>query len=42
VRVVTATGKRAVIGSVEHIEDMLAGHAGTEVCLQAAGGADVS
>ncbi len=28
----SATGKRAVIGSLEHIEGMLAGHAGTQVC----------
>jgi carbamate kinase len=32
---VTATGKRAVIGSLDHVEDMLAGHAGTEVCPDA-------
>ena len=30
---VTATGGRAVIGSLEHIEEMLAGHAGTQVCM---------
>jgi len=35
-----ATGQRAVIGSLERIEDMLAGSAGTQVCLAAAGGAD--
>jgi carbamate kinase len=29
---VGATGKRAVIGSLAHIEGMLAGHAGTQVC----------
>ncbi len=29
---VLATGQRAVIGSLERIEDMLAGRAGTEVC----------
>ncbi len=29
---VLATGRRAVVGSLEHIEDMLAGRAGTEVC----------
>ena len=28
---VRATGKRAVIGSLEQIEDMLAGHAGTQI-----------
>jgi carbamate kinase len=28
-----ATGKRAVIGSLDKIEDMLAGHAGTQVCV---------
>mgnify|MGYP000004325908 CR=1 FL=1 len=37
---VLATGHRAVIGSLEQIEDMLAGRAGTQVCLAAAGGAD--
>ena len=35
---VTATGKRAVIGSLDQIEAMLLGHAGTEVCMD---GADV-
>ncbi|MDQ6629582.1 MAG: hypothetical protein M3Z29_14245 [Pseudomonadota bacterium] len=30
---VLATGRRAVIGSLDHIEDMLAGKAGTEVCV---------
>lgn len=29
---VLATGRRAVIGSLDHIEDMLSGNAGTEVC----------
>jgi carbamate kinase len=28
------TGKRAVIGSLEKIESMLAGHAGTQVCVE--------
>ena len=37
---VLATGQRAVIGSLDRIEDMLAGSAGTEVCLASAGGAD--
>ncbi|PVE42570.1 carbamate kinase [Limnohabitans planktonicus] len=37
---VLATGRRAVIGSLDRIEDMLAGHAGTQVCLASAGGAD--
>jgi carbamate kinase len=37
---VLATGQRAVIGSLEQIEDMLAGSAGTQVCLAAPGGAD--
>ncbi|MDP4076345.1 carbamate kinase [Acidovorax sp. A1169] len=32
---VLATGRRAVIGSLERIEEMLAGHAGTQVCAQA-------
>jgi carbamate kinase len=31
-----ATGKRAVIGSLDKIEDMLAGHAGTQVCIDEA------
>jgi carbamate kinase len=31
-----ATGKRAVIGSLDRIEDMLAGHAGTQVCIDEA------
>ena len=30
---VLATGKKAYIGSLNQIEEMLAGHAGTEVCL---------
>jgi len=33
---VLATGQRAVIGSLERIEDMLAGRAGTEVCVDGA------
>jgi carbamate kinase len=33
---VTATGKRAVIGSLDQIEDMLLGRAGTEVCMDGA------
>jgi len=37
---VLATGRRAVIGSLEQIEDMLTGSAGTQVCLATAGGAD--
>jgi carbamate kinase len=37
---VLATGQRAVIGSLDQIENMLAGTAGTQVCTQAAGGAD--
>ena len=36
-RFVLATGKRAMIGSLEHIEEMLAGTAGTEVCIDANG-----
>ena len=36
---VLATGRRAVIGSLDHIEDMIAGTAGTQVCTEAAGGA---
>lgn len=36
---VLATGQRAVIGSLDQIEDMLAGRAGTQVGLAAAGGA---
>ncbi len=35
VRFVNATGRRAVIGSLENIEDMLAGRAGTEVTIEA-------
>ena len=30
---VVATGRRAVIGSLAHIDDMLAGTAGTQVCM---------
>jgi carbamate kinase len=37
---VLTTGQRAVIGSLDQIENMLAGTAGTQVCTQAAGGAD--
>lgn len=37
---VLATGQRAVIGSLDRIEDMIAGKAGTQVCTEAAGGAD--
>ncbi|KPF47009.1 carbamate kinase [beta proteobacterium AAP121] len=37
---VRATGHRAVIGSLEQIEDLIAGTAGTQVCTAAAGGAD--
>lgn len=36
---VLATGKRAVIGSLDQIEDMLAGNAGTRVYLAKANGA---
>ncbi|QCB48589.1 carbamate kinase [Hydrogenophaga sp. PAMC20947] len=35
---VLATGQRAVIGSLDQIEGMLAGTAGTQVCTEAAGG----
>ena len=35
-RFVTATGGRAVIGSLDRIEDMLAGRAGTQVCMDGA------
>ena len=38
---VLATGQRAVIGSLDQIEAMLAGTAGTQVCTEAEGGADV-
>ncbi len=38
---VLATGRRAVIGSLDRIEDMLAGSEGTQVRTDAAGGADV-
>lgn len=31
---VLATGQRAVIGSLDQIEDMLAGNAGTQVCME--------
>ena len=34
---VTGTGNRAVIGSLNHIEAMIAGHAGTQVCPDGAG-----
>jgi carbamate kinase len=36
---VLATGQRAVIGSLDRIEGMIAGTAGTQVCTEAAGGA---
>ena len=36
---VLATGHRAVIGSLDRIEDMIAGTAGTQVCAESAGGA---
>jgi carbamate kinase len=36
---VLATGQRAVIGSLDRIEEMIAGTAGTQVCTEAAGGA---
>ncbi len=35
-RFVTATGGRAVIGSLDRIEDLLAGRAGTQVCVDGA------
>lgn len=37
---VLATGQRAVIGSLDRIEEMLAGTAGTQVCTETVGGAD--
>lgn len=37
---VLATGQRAVIGSLDRIEELIAGTAGTQVCTEAAGGAD--
>ena len=37
---VVATGRRAVIGSLDRIEEMISGTAGTQVCTAAAGGAD--
>ena len=37
---VLATGQRAVIGSLDRIDAMIAGTAGTQVCTEAAGGAD--
>lgn len=37
---VLATGQRAVIGSLDQIEHMLIGSAGTQVCLAAAGASD--
>ena len=37
---VLATGQRAVIGSLDRIEEMLAGNAGTQICLASAGGVD--
>jgi carbamate kinase len=36
VKFVNATGKRAVIGPLDQIEDMLAGRAGTQICADAA------
>jgi carbamate kinase len=36
---VLATGHRAVIGSLDRIEEMIAGTAGTQVCTAEAGGA---
>jgi len=39
-RFVLATGHRAVIGSLDEIEAMIAGNAGTQVCTAAAGGAE--
>lgn len=35
-RFVSATGGRAVIGSLDHIEGMLAGRAGTQICMDGA------
>ena len=37
---VLATGQRAVMGLLDRIEDMIAGKASTQVCTEAAGGAD--
>lgn len=37
---VLGTGHRAVIGSLDRIEELIAGTAGTQVCTEAAGGAD--
>ena len=34
-------GKKACIGSLDQIEEMLAGRAGTEVCSEADGGANI-
>ena len=39
-RFVLATGHRAVIGSLDQLEAMIAGSAGTQVCTAAAGGAE--
>lgn len=39
-RFVLATGNRAVIGSLDQIEAMISGAAGTQVCTAAAGGAE--
>lgn len=39
-RFVLATGHRAVIGSLDEIEALIAGDAGTQVCTAAAGGAE--
>ena len=37
---VRATGRRAVIGSLDQIEAMLEGRAGTQVCTVAEGGSE--
>ena len=37
VNFVNATGKRAVIGPLAQIEEMLAGRAGTAICADAGG-----
>lgn len=37
---VLATGHRAVIGSLDRIEELIAGTAGTQVCTEVAGGGD--
>jgi carbamate kinase len=38
---VLATGRRAAIGSLEQIEGLISGEAGTQVCLPAEGGASL-